>query len=173
MTLFLRNSTSVRFLGWAAVVVLASGEVAAQQPRILPGTSRAVFSTIQGNALGSSNASLANAFVRLRDAQFGRSVGTQTTDGSGLFAFRGVDPGNYVVEILSQDQAFVLAASQVLTIEAGQTKSAVVKLPYAVTAFAQLVGSSTTTAATVATNAALAGVMTTGVSGTATCDTLR
>jgi hypothetical protein len=167
-----RRAAAAAVLSGAAYGVLPTG-VAAQQPRILPGTPRAVFATIQGNALGSSNTSLPNAMVRLRDVQFGRSVDTQVTDRSGLFAFRGVDPGSYVVEILGQDQVSILAASQVLSVEAGQIASAVVKLPYTVTPFVRLFGASPTTATAVAANAALAGVMTTEISGTATCDTLQ
>jgi hypothetical protein len=166
-----RRAAAAAVLSGAAYGVLPSGVAA--QPRILPGTPRAAFATIQGNALGSSNTSLPNAMVRLRDVQYGRSVDAQVTDRSGLFAFRGVDPGSYVVEILGQDQVSILAASQVLSVEAGQIASAVVKLPYTVTPFVRLFGASPTTATAVAANAALAGVMTTEVSGTATCDTLR
>src|SRR5580765_568633 len=69
-------------------------------PKLLPGTRPNVLGAIQGNALTSSNGALANATVRLRDARIGQIIETQTTDQSGLFGFRTVDPGSYVVEIL-------------------------------------------------------------------------
>ena len=69
--------------------------------------------------------------MRLRDARFGRIVGTQLTDKSGLFAFKAVDPGTYIVEIINNDES-VLAASQLLHVNAGEAISAVVKLPFRV-----------------------------------------
>src|SRR5581483_4507427 len=59
-------------------------------PRLLPGTRAGVFSTIQGNALSETNASLSNAVVRLRDARLGQVIDAQTTDKAGLFTFRGI-----------------------------------------------------------------------------------
>src|SRR5579872_7066251 len=64
-------------------------------PPLLPGTRASVFSTIQGNALSETNASLSNAVVRLRDARLGQVVDTQTTDKAGLFTFRRLEPGSY------------------------------------------------------------------------------
>src|SRR5580765_8211963 len=70
----------------------------AETAKMLPGTRPNVFSNIQGNALDTTDGALANAAVRLRDARFGRIITTQTTDQAGLFAFRTVDPGSYIVE---------------------------------------------------------------------------
>src|SRR3989442_12823955 len=97
--------------------------------RLLPGTRPNVFTTIQGNALSASNGGLPNVSVRLRDARFGHIVDSQVTDKSGLFAFRTVDPGSYIVELMGTDNA-VIAASPMLNVTAGETVSAVVKLPF-------------------------------------------
>ena len=115
--------------------------------------------TIQGNALSSTNGHLNGATVRLRDARFGRIVGMQTTDTSGLFAFSAVDPGSYIVEIMANDQS-ILAASQLLSVNAGEAVSAVVKLPFRLPPFAGIMGSRTRTptAAAVAAEAVLSGV---------------
>jgi hypothetical protein len=83
---------------------------------------------IQGNALSSTNGQLPNALVRLRDARFGKILGTQTTDRLGLFEFKGVEPGTYIVEMVSPDQT-ILAASQLISVNAGEAVSAVIKLP--------------------------------------------
>ena len=107
------------------------------------------LTTIQGTALNSTNGQLNGVTVRLRDARFGRIVDTQLTDKSGLFAFKAIDPGSYIVEIMSNDQA-ILAASQLLNVDAGQAVSAVVKLPFRIPPFAGILGSSTTTPAAVA-----------------------
>ena len=142
-------------------------------PRILPGTRPDVFSRIQGNALSSTNGALANIGVRLRDARIGQIIDRQTTDKSGLFVFRSVDPGSYIVEILGRDQASVLAASQVLNVSAGDAVSAVVKLPFGTPALAGLLGNSVPSATAVTTQAAASGVLASTVSGAGTCDTLR
>ena len=92
------------------------------------------LTTIQGNALDSSNGRLANAVVRLRDARYGRIVDTQLTDKSGLFAFKAIDPGSYIVEIMSSDKS-ILAASELLNVNLGEVESAVVKLPFRIPAF--------------------------------------
>ena len=115
------------------------------------------LTTIQGNALTSTNGQLNGAIVRLRDARFGRIVDTQTTDKAGLFAFTSVDPGSYIVEIMSSDQS-ILAASQLLNVNAGEAVSAVVKLPFRIPPFAGIMGGNRSTAAAVASEAAASGV---------------
>src|SRR5580700_10105009 len=94
-------------------------------PTVLPGTPESAFALIQGNALTAASAQLASASVRLRDIHFGRIVDSQVTDRAGLFEFRVVDPGSYVVELVSSDQS-VLAASQVVSVNAGEAVSVVV-----------------------------------------------
>ncbi len=116
------------------------------------------FTSIQGNALNSTNGHLTDVVVRLRDARFGRIVGSQLTDKSGLFAFRALDPGSYIVEIMSNNDT-ILAASQLLNVNAGEAASAVVKLPFRIPAFAGVMGSATTPSATVvATEAAASSI---------------
>ena len=104
------------------------------------------LTTIQGNALNSTNGQLRGVVVRLRDARFGRIVDTQLTDKSGLFEFRAIDPGSYIVEIMSNEQS-ILAASQLLNVNAGEAVSAVVKLPFRIPPFAGLMGSTSTSSA--------------------------
>jgi hypothetical protein len=162
-----------------ALVVLATIHVTAQQPariatsKLLPGTRPNVFGDIQGNALTSTNRALAKATVRLRDARLGQIIETQITDQSGLFAFRTVDPGSYVVEIMGQDQHSVLAASRVLNVGPGEAVGVVVKLPFKIPPNAGSLGNSKPSAAAVISQAALAGVLAAQASGAATCDTLQ
>lgn len=142
-------------------------------PQILPGTPSNVFSMIRGNALTASNMSLAQAFVRLRNARMGQIVETLVTDDSGLFAFSAVDPGSYIVEIVDARQVTVLAASQVLNAGPGEAVSAVVKLPFFVASLSSIFGTSPATIGVVAAQAASAGVLATQVAGTATCEQVR
>src|SRR5436305_8676841 len=88
--------------------------------KMLPGTRPGVLTTIQGNALTSTNGQLANTVVRLRDARFGRIVDTQLTDKSGLFVFKAVDPGTFIIEVMAADSQTVLAAGQMLNVSAGE-----------------------------------------------------
>ena len=168
-----------RHFSLTIVVVVAAGAVslAAQQQVATTTATRAVKSAvtkaalakakenaltvIQGNAINSTNGQMTNAVVRLRDARFGRIVDTQLTDKSGLFAFKAIDPGSYIVEIMSNDQS-IMAASQLLNVNAGEAVSAVVKLPFRIPPFAGLMGSTSTPSATaVATQAAAASVIST------------
>jgi hypothetical protein len=131
-------------------------------PRVLPGTRPAVFGTIQGNALNAANGSLANAVVRLRDARLGQVLDTQKTDKAGLFTFRTIDPGSYIVEVIGNDYS-VLAASQILPVNAGEAVSAVVKLPFRISQLAGVLGSSTPSATAITAQAAASGVLATSV----------
>lgn len=130
--------------------------------RLLPGTRPNVFAMIQGNALNSTYGELPNAIVRLRDARAGGILDTQLTDKSGLFAFRPIDPGAYIVEIVGENQA-ILAASQLLTVGAGEVVSAVVKLPFQIPPFAGFLGNTMGSAAAVSSAAAASGVLATTV----------
>jgi len=104
--------------------------------KLLPGTRGNALTTIQGNALTSTNGPLTDASLRLRDARSGRIVGSQVTDKAGLFAFRGVEPGTYIVEVVARDTSTVLAASELLTVNSGDTISVIVKLPLRIPPFA-------------------------------------
>jgi hypothetical protein len=125
---------------------------------LLRGTSSNVLTTIQGNALTSTNGVLSNAVVRLRDVRFGRVVASTITDKSGLFEFRGIEPGSYVIELVGNDGT-ILATSQILSIDAGQALSAVVKLPFSAPPFGGIFGHTAASAAVVAAAAAASGVL--------------
>jgi hypothetical protein len=127
-------------------------------PAVLPGTPEAAFSTIRGSAIDSTNGILPDSPVRLRDARLGRIVGMQRTDKSGLFEFRAVDPGIYIVELLS-DTDTVLAASQLINVNAGEAVSTLVKLPFRLPALGGLLGHTTTQAIAITSAAAATGVL--------------
>ncbi len=126
--------------------------------RLLPGTRPNVFAFIQGNALNSTYGELPNTIVRLRDARAGGILDTQVTDKSGLFAFRPIDPGAYVVEIVGNDQT-ILAASQMLIVGAGEAVSAIVKLPFRISPLAGYLGHTVQSATAVSAAAAASGVL--------------
>ncbi len=149
------------------LIAISALPLTAQQPSTRVGSASRVavargkyaLTIIQGNALDSANGPMSNVVVRLRDARFGRIVDTQLTDKSGLFTFRGIDPGSYIVEIVANDQS-ILAASQLLNVNAGEALSAVVKLPLRVPPFAGLIGAAAPSSATaIATQAVASGIV--------------
>jgi hypothetical protein len=132
-------------------------------PVVLPGTRASAFSTIHGNALDSNDAGLPDTLIRLRDARRGHIVESQRTDKNGLFAFPRVDPGSYVVELLSGNRR-VAAASELLNVNAGEAVSTFVKLPSR-RSFAGWMGRAASQALAVTSAAAASGVLATGVTG--------
>jgi hypothetical protein len=138
----------------AATSVSAQAPAAAAASKLLPGTRPGVLSSVQGNAVNAQNGALPDTLVRLRDARQGRIVETAITDKQGVFAFRGVDPGNYVVEVMTPASNAVLASSPVLNVGTGETVSALVKLPFRIPPIAGFIGNMTqTTASAVSTTA--------------------
>jgi hypothetical protein len=150
--------------------VMARAMPRIEQPRILPGTSASVFSAIQGSALTSTNGILPNANVRLRNARIGQIVESQVTDRSGIFSFRSVDPGSYIVEVLGSDRNTVLAASQLLYVGPGEAISALVKLPFKTAPLGGVLGQSVSSATLITSQAAASGVLAAQVAGAPTCE---
>lgn len=135
-----------------------------QAGRVLPGTRNSMFGTIQGNALNAANGPLSDAMVRLRDARYGKVSNVELTDHAGLFAFGTIDPGNYVVELIDRSSV-VLATSELLTVGAGETASAVVKLPSRVQTLGGFFSHGVQQALVVTAAAAAAGVLAQSVTG--------
>ena len=132
-------------------------------PRVVTRTPTTRFVTIEGYALrtmrGANAAKAAvalaadpaavpdgdrvpNILVRLRDARYGRAVDSQLTDGSGAFLFRAVEPGNYLVEVVGVNQN-AISTTQLISANAGETISTVVRLPGLPPTFASLFGQQT------------------------------
>jgi len=151
-----------RTLSTVFALLLAAASVSAQTPaaaaasKLLPGTRSGVLSSIQGNAVNAQNGALPDTLVRLRDARSGRILESVTTDKQGMFSFRGIDPGNYVVEVMTPAKNAVLASSTVLDVGTGEAVSALVKLPFRIPPFAGLIGNATPTTASAISNAAQA-----------------
>ena len=147
-----------------AVVKAPAAVSSATTPRLLPGTRLDVLTTIQGQALDSTNGQLPQTLVRLRDARVGRIVESKITDKDGTFAFKALDPGSYIVEMMANDHT-VLAASPLINVNAGESVSALVKLPFRIPPFAGVLGNTSPTAVAMMLTAAASGVLATTVSG--------
>jgi hypothetical protein len=125
---------------------------------LLPGTQETAFATIQGSALDSKRGILPDSPLRLRDARTGRIISSQRTDKSGLFEFRAVDPGSYIVELMGAADA-VLAASQLVNVNSGETVTTVVQLPFRLPPLGGLFGHTTAQAIAIISAAAATGVL--------------
>jgi hypothetical protein len=112
------------------------GRAAITKVAIRPGA----LATIQGHALNSTNGLLRNSLVRVRDVRFGRMVHLALTDRVGAYSFTGLEPGNYIVEIVSTNQT-PLAATNLINVNAGETVESVVKLPFKPTMVGNILGS--------------------------------
>ncbi|MGE3705528.1 MAG: carboxypeptidase-like regulatory domain-containing protein [Vicinamibacterales bacterium] len=142
----------------------APGPARTSAPRLLPGTKASAFTTIQGSALTAQSAALAHSPVRVRDARVGRVARNLYTDEHGQFVFRGLDPGSYVVELMSE-QRTVLAASTLISVNAGETGSAIVRQPTELRPLDTLIGHAQAHAGAVSTAAAASGILTARVPG--------
>lgn len=141
------------------------------ESRLRADPSATVITRIEGNAVDSAQRALPKSLVRLRDARSGRIIDFQVTDKTGEFAFRGMDPGIYIVELVADDHR-VLAASQILNVNYGDTVSTMVKLPIRTGLGAGLL-SNATTAAALAASAAASGILTTQSTADVTPETPR
>jgi hypothetical protein len=139
--------STVVMLAGTAFPAPAQQQAASATVRAATKAARAsALATINGHALNSVNGALGNTLVRLRDVKFGRSVGSQLTDHLGAYSFKGLDPGNYVVEIVSTNQTS-LAATNLINANAGETLNSVVKLPFKSTMLTNMIGGQSTRAA--------------------------
>lgn len=143
----------------AARGAAASGPNQAQivTPNLSPGFQVTVVSTIQVNAVTSTNNPIPFATVRLRSATTGRVLPVQLTDQMGTYVFRGLDAGSYIVELMGNDQT-IMAATRIINLNEAETVTVIVKLPSRIPPFGGLLGNSTPAAISVTALAAAIGV---------------
>jgi hypothetical protein len=131
-------STVVMLVG-AAFPVSAQQQATSGAAAVRAALRARSLATINGHALNSGSAALRNTLVRVRDVRFGRIAGSQLTDHLGAYSFKGLDAGNYIVEIVGTDQSS-LAATNLISANAGETLNSVVRLPFKATMLANMVG---------------------------------
>jgi hypothetical protein len=169
-----RRMPPIRSATAAVLLTFSTMQVAAQEPGVaqaggagapVSGTAPNTVGTIQGNALTASNGQVADKVVRLRDAETGRVVGTQSTGNTGAFSFTGVEPGNYLVEVIGANES-VVGASSIVALHAGEIVTTAVKLPLLT---GGILGGTAAMATIVAASAAAAGVLAVNTVGDPTC----
>ncbi len=152
-----------------ALAVSAGGvPIAAQQSGGLPGA-RGLSSSIQGTAVNWTNSAMANTPIRLRDARLGRILDSVMTDRFGSFEFDSLEPGSYVVEMMSPSRDTVLAATPIINVGSDQRVAALVKLP-ARPSVGGAFGTSLASVLAVTSAAVAAGVLATTVAGAPATD---
>jgi hypothetical protein len=82
------------------------------------------LASISGTASNTSGQSLASATVQLRNLATGQIAGTTTSNTVGNFAFVGINPGNYIVEVVNA-AGQIAATSASITVAAGATVTGV------------------------------------------------
>jgi hypothetical protein len=155
-----------------ALATVAGGvPVAGQQPTApaVEGARAGLSAAIQGTAVNWTNAALASAPVRLRDARLGRAIQNAVTDRFGAFEFRGLEPGNYVVELMGS-RSDVLAATPIINLNSGQSVAALVKVPFKNPPLGGALGKSLPAALAITSAAVAAGVLATSVTGAPATD---
>jgi hypothetical protein len=110
--------------------------------------------TIVGTAWESDNTPIPFARLRLRTLGSGRIHAAATADDQGQFAFHGVDPGSYVIELVNE-AGRVLTVGQKFTVSQGETLATFVRLGTKVPWFQGFFGNA---AAAVAATAAATGI---------------
>jgi hypothetical protein len=89
--------------------------------------------TLSGTARSSDGQPIQDCTAQLRDVLTGQLVGTTKCDRAGAFIFTGLNPGNYVVEIVNAQGALV-GTSAVSAVAAGATVTMTVTAATAVAA---------------------------------------
>jgi hypothetical protein len=131
---------------------------------------RGLLSSIPGTAVNWTNAPLVNAPLRLRDARYGRIIGSAVSDRFGAFEFRNLEPGSYVVELMNASSDVVLATSQIVNLGTADTVATLVKLPFKQPPLGSAFGGVRPTALAIGAAAAAAGVLATSVAGAPATD---
>jgi len=129
------HSTAIRLTAAGLAVMVAATvpmHVIAQSSKAaVPSSSRTgtmvTTGTILGTAWRGDTTPYPQARIRLRNVQNGRGVARTVSDHDGRFRFERVDPGAYVVELLSPEDK-VLAVGDLFGVSAGSQSLTAVRL---------------------------------------------
>lgn len=105
----------------------AGGPARRAEARVGALTRLAAGAMVLGTAWRADTSPIPYAPVRLRRLPSGLIAGRTGADASGEFTFGPVEPGTYIVELIDERER-VLAASQIFTLEAGETVAVFVRL---------------------------------------------
>lgn len=109
-------AAAVSFAMLAQVAPLAAAPAA----RVAGIQAQAATGAINGTAQSSAGQTLSNYTVQLRNLQTGQLAGTTTSNTAGSFSFAGLNPANYVIEIVNE-AGVVVGSSASIAVAAGAT----------------------------------------------------
>ena len=132
----------------SSAIMLQLSPLAAQAP--------AGTGAITGTAQSADGQTLPNYTVQVRNLQTGQLAGTTTSNAAGSFSFAGLNPGNYIVEVVNELGAIV-GSSAPIGVAAGSTIAVTVSAT-AAAAIAAAGATGVSTVLVVTTIAAAAGV---------------
>jgi hypothetical protein len=156
--LALRVSVMKKLIALAFAGLLSSSTLLAAAP-----TGQAQAASLAGTASSSTGQTLVNATVQLRNLATGQLASTTTSNAVGNFAFAGLNPGNYAVEVVNA-AGQIVGTSASITVAAGATVTGVsVTATAAVVAGGAGVGAGAAAGAAAAGGGAAAGVSTAAV----------
>jgi hypothetical protein len=115
---------------WSCVLIIAMAGVGG--PTSLLAAAQQTGS-ISGTAADASNQSLAKQTVRARNVSNGQVAGTAQTNAAGQYSISGLQPGQYIIEIVDA-QGAVVATSGTVTLSAGSLAATGVLVTSKVTA---------------------------------------
>lgn len=142
-----------RALALAVVITMAAPSIPFAAPRAQGNA------TIQGTARSAQGQNLPSYKVQLRSVDSGQLVGSTTSNSAGSFTFTGLNPGNYVVEIVNE-AGTIVGTSAAISVAAGAAVSVTVTATAAAIAGAAAGGISTALiVTTVAAGAGIAGAV--------------
>lgn len=123
----------------AVVLIFAFAAVVAPAPLVIA-QGQEQLGNVVGTAADAAKSPLANHTVRLRNVTDGQIASTTQSAANGSFNFAGVNPGNYVIEIVNS-AGNVIGASTTVSVAAGMTATVTVTAS-ALTALAAGAGAS-------------------------------
>ncbi len=93
------------------------------------GTFAPSVNALIGTTRSFNNSPISNARLRLRSITNGRIEAQLTSDAEGRFAFRAIEPGTYVVEMMEAATGAVVATSQAVTVASSEIMQTLIRLP--------------------------------------------
>lgn len=94
-------------------LVLTAALIAAAIPAPIHAAARQQPGSLQGIARNAQQQPLGNMKVQIRNVATGQLAGTGTTNAAGQFSFAGLNPGDYVVEVVNAAGQIVATAAPV------------------------------------------------------------
>jgi hypothetical protein len=112
----------------AAALLVVGSRVTAHPPQNLqPAVAASTVGVVLGTAWKGDTLPYPQARIRLRNVETGRSAARTISDADGRFRFDRVEPGAYVVELLSNEDR-VLAVGDLFGVSAGGQATTYVRL---------------------------------------------